>query len=156
MNDTLQLCRHMRAKPTRAFTLLELLVVMVILALLASGVTVLVVHRVSHARVDRARLDIQNLGNALEQYKLDNHDYPTSDQGLEALVTKPTTPPEPPAWSTRYIKTIPLDPWGRPYRYQCPGTHNEDGYDVWTLGKDGKEGGAGDGADLNNWEERKK
>ncbi len=147
----LRMRRFRRSPHIRGFTLVELMVVMVILALLAGGVTVLVVRRVSHARSDRARVDIENLSNALEQYKLDNQDYPTTEQGLEALVRKPSTSPEPAGWLGRYIKELPKDPWGSPFYYECPGRHNEDGFDVWTFGKDRQEGGQGDNADVANW-----
>jgi len=144
-----------RAWSRRGFTLLELVVVMVILALLAGAVTLMVVRRVGEARTERARLDVENFGNALEHYRLDNQDYPSGDQGLEALVTRPSTPPEPPNWTARYIKSVPNDPWGRAYHYKYPGTVNQEGYDLWSWGKDGKEGGVGEDADVNNWREQK-
>ena len=137
------------------FTLIELIVVMVILVMLAGTVTLMVVRRAGDARANRAKVDIQTLSNALEQYKLDNKDYPSSEQGLQALIEKPTSPPEPPNWSERYLKSknLPKDPWNREYNYQYPGDHNTDGFDVWTLGRDNKDGGTGEDADANNWSE---
>src|SRR5688572_9217632 len=125
----------------RGFTLLEIMVVTVILALLAGGVTVLVVRRVAQARTQRAQSDLYSLGNALEQYKLDNHDYPSTEQGLKALVNKPSGQPEPAGWTGRYVKRVPVDPWGRPYRYEYPGKNNQDGFDLWSLGRNDQEGG---------------
>src|SRR5688500_7163190 len=99
----------------RAFTLLELMVVMVILALLAGMVSLMVINRVAQARISRVQSDIQTLGSALEQYRLDNHEYPSTAQGLRALVAKPSGSPEPANWTGRYVRAIPKDPWKHSY-----------------------------------------
>ncbi|MHB9132113.1 MAG: type II secretion system major pseudopilin GspG [Armatimonadota bacterium] len=142
---------HKWARNSRGFTLLELLVVMVILVMLAGAVTVVVIKRVEEAKRARAVTDIESLGNALDQFSLHNHKYPATEEGLSALRVKPQGD-EFPNWDGPYInKDVPQDPWGNEYRYQCPGDHNQD-YDLFTLGKDGREGGTGSDADITNWE----
>jgi general secretion pathway protein G len=133
----------------RGFTLLELLVVMFILVLLAGVVTVLVTKRVEEAKHAKAVADIESLGNAIDQYHLQNGSYPPT---LEALRVKPAEE-ELPNWNGPYIKkAVPNDPWERPYLYVTPGEMNPDSYDLSTLGRDGKEGGSGSEADVTNWE----
>ncbi|RMF13740.1 MAG: type II secretion system protein GspG [Gammaproteobacteria bacterium] len=132
------------------FTLIEIMVVMVILGLLIAAVAPNILGRADQAKITVAKTDIRNLSNALDMYKLDNFSYPSTDQGLEALVTKPSGFPEPKNWNPGgYIKSLPKDPWGNPYQYLNPGTHGP--YDLYTLGADGKEGGEGDAADIGNW-----
>lgn len=136
------------------FTLIELMVVMVILVLLAGVVSTIVVKRIDEARRAKAVADIDALEQALEQYYLHNGDYPTTEQGLIALREKPTSSPVPKNWDGPYVKkSIPSDPWGTPYIYLCPGEHNQDGFDLSSLGKDGREGGEGNNADITNWEQ---
>ncbi len=117
------------------FTLIEVMVVVVILAILAAIVVPRVMSAPEKARVTRAHADIQSIVSALNMYKLDNYTYPTTDQGLQALVHKPTTPPVPPNWH-QYLSKVPTDPWGKPYKYLYPGTHGEP-FDVWTDGPPG-------------------
>ncbi len=130
------------------FTLLELMVVLVILAILATFVVPMIMDRPDEARIVKAKQDIANISTALKLYKLDNFTYPTTEQGLEALVKKPTQPPVPKHWKP-YLKQLPKDPWGRPYLYVSPGEHGD--FDLYTLGADGQEGGEGANADTGNW-----
>jgi len=139
-------------KRRKGFTLIELMVVIVILGLLAGLVIPRLVGRGEEAKVEIARMQIKEIETALELYKLDNGFYPTTEQGLEALVKKPSSEPIPPKWREGgYLKKVPLDPWGRPYVYLCPGEHNPDSYDLFSYGADGKEGGEGVNADITNW-----
>jgi len=134
----------------RGFTLIEILVVVVILGILAAIVVPRVMERPGEARVTRAKQDIQNIVTALSLYKLDNFAYPSSEQGLDALVSKPSGQPDAPNWKGPYLDRAPKDPWGRPYQYQRPGQHGE--IDVYSFGADGKPGGDGEAADVGNWE----
>ena len=133
----------------RGFTLIEILVVVVILGILAMIVVPRVMEEPGRARVVRARQDIASIVSALNIYKLDNFIYPTSQQGLEALVARPSGQPEAPNWSQR-LDRVPKDPWGHPYQYQHPGQHGD--VDVYSFGADGKAGGEGEAADIGNWD----
>lgn len=129
------------------FTLLELLVVMVIIGLLAGYVAPKYFSQVGKSEVKVARAQIDAIEKALDQYRLDVGRYPTSEQGLAVLTTRPSGEPK---WSGPYLKKeAPLDPWGRPYQYKSPGDHSE--FDLLSLGKDGQPGGSGEAADLTNW-----
>ncbi len=133
----------------RGFTLIEIMVVVVILSVLIGLVAPNILGRVDEARVTAAKTDIETLGQALELYKLDNHHYPSTDQGLEALVSKPTGSPEPRNWnSSGYLKKrkVPLDPWGNEYVYLS--VANGSRYELYSLGADGREGGEGYNADV--------
>ncbi len=131
------------------FTLLEVMVVVVILGILASFVVPNLLGNKEKAEQQKAVTDIVALENALDMYKLDNSVYPTTDQGLEALVTKPTNPEPRNYREGGYIKRLPKDPWGNDYQYLSPGDKGP--IDVFTLGADGQEGGEGTGADIGNW-----
>ena len=136
----------------RGFTLIEILVVIIVLGLLAALVGPRILGRVSEAKTATARTQIELLGLALDNYRLDNGSYPTSEQGLEALQEKPTREQIPLSWRGPYLKkAVPLDPWGRPYIYKSPGEHNATGYDLSTLGRDGQPGGEDEDADITNW-----
>jgi general secretion pathway protein G len=135
-------------RKSRGFTLLELLVVMVIIGLLVGYVAPMYFKQVGKSEVKVARAQIESFGKALDQYRLDTGHYPATEQGLAALVTKPTDETR---WDGPYLKKgIPTDPWGAAYTYKRPGTHGE--YDIVSFGKDGVPGGAGEDADIGNWE----
>ena len=133
----------------KGFSLIEIMVVVVILGILASIVVPKIISRPDEARVVKAKQDVLAIQNALDLYKLDNGFYPSTDQGLMALVEKPTSSPTPNNWK-QYLKSLPKDPWGRDYLYLNPGEHGE--VDVFTYGADGKPGGTGTNADIGNWE----
>lgn len=131
------------------FTLLEIIVVIIVLALLAGLVAPQIFGRLTEARGTTARTQIELLGTALDNYRLDNGAYPTTEQGLQALREKPARAPVPGNWRGPYIrKAVPNDPWGRPYLYRFPGERNATSYDLRTLGRDGQPGGAGEDADI--------
>ena len=134
----------------RGFTLLEVMVVVVILGILAALVVPKIISRPDEARIIAAKQDIASLMQALKLYRLDNHRYPSSEQGLQALVVQPTTAPLPPNWKAGgYLERLPKDPWGNPYQYLNPGVHGE--IDVFSLGADGAPGGEGNDADIGSW-----
>jgi general secretion pathway protein G len=136
----------------RGFTLIEILVVIIVLGLLAALVGPRILGRVSEAKGATAHTQIELLGLALDSYQLDNGAYPTTEQGLDALQTKPTREPVPLRWHGPYLKRdVPHDPWGRQYLYKSPGDHNPTGYDLYTLGRDGQPGGEGEDADVTSW-----
>ena len=136
-------------KQMQGFSLIEIMVVVVILGILASIVVPKIMSRPDEARKVNAQQDIQSIQNALDLYKLDNGFYPTTDQGLEALVKKPTTPPVPQNWQP-YLKSLPIDPWGRAYLYLHPGQHGD--VDIFTYGANGQPGGTGINAEIGNWQ----
>jgi general secretion pathway protein G len=138
---------HRRGR--RGFTLIELMVVLVIIGVLAALIVPNVLERADEARVTAARTDVNRLMQALKLYKLDNQRYPTSEQGLQALVARPAQSPVPPNWKP-YVEKLPNDPWGRPYQYANPGVRGE--IDVYSLGADGAVGGEGKDAEIGSWE----
>ena len=139
-----------RPSPSRGFTLIEIMVVVVILGILAALIVPKVMSRPDEARIAAAKQDVATLAQALKLYKLDNLAYPTTDQGLQALVAKPAAAPIPVNWkSGGYLERLPKDPWGRDYRYLNPGRHGE--IDIYSLGADGEPGGEGNDADIGNW-----
>jgi len=138
-------------KGQQGFTLIELMVVVVILAVLAGFVVPKLMDRPDEARIVKAKQDIAAIGSALQLYKLDNYNYPTTDQGLEALVTQPSDDPQPKNWK-KLLDTLPIDPWGNPYLYLMPGEHGE--FDLYTLGADGMDGGEGVNATIGNWQQK--
>lgn len=124
----------------RAFTLIELMLVVVIIGALAAMVVPRLAGRSEEARRGIAQADIKgNIAMALKLYEVDNGRYPTSEQGLKALLEKPTTPPMPSRWSGPYLEQEPLDPWGKGYVYQYPGNHPPRDYDLYSFGPDGVE-----------------
>ena len=136
----------------RGFTLIEIMVVVVILAILAAAVVPRIMDRPDEARATKARQDIRVLESALELYRLDNFNYPSTQQGLEALVEKPSGDPPAPNWkSGGYVKSLPQDPWGNEYQYLNPGVKGE--LDIFSYGADGRPGGTGPAADIGNWPE---
>jgi len=131
------------------FTLIEVMVVVVILGILAAIVVPRVMDRPDAARVTKARADIRALESAVNLYKLDNFVYPNTDQGLQALVSKPAGTPEPRNWK-QYMDRLPKDPWGNAYQYLSPGIKGA--VDIYSLGADGQPGGEGVNADVGNWD----
>lgn len=133
------------------FTLIEIMVVVVILGILATLVVPKIMGRPDEARAVAARQDIASVMQALNLYRLDNSRYPSTEQGLAALITKPATEPVPNNWKTGgYLDKLPKDPWGRPYQFLNPGIKGE--IDVFSYGADGKPGGAGADADIGSWD----
>jgi len=138
-------------RPDRGLTLLEIMVVLLIMGLIASVVTKVVVDRIEMARVQTAKTQIAEFKGALDLFYLENSFYPSTEQGLQALVTKPTTGRVPEKWPEHgYMPSIPLDPWGHEYIYISPGSHAD--YEIICLGRDGVEGGEGFDADIRSWE----
>lgn len=134
----------------RGFTLIEVMVVVVILGILAALVVPKVMSRPDEARQVAARQDIAGLMQALKLYRLDNRRYPSTEQGLKALVEKPTGAPLAEGWKAGgYVERLPKDPWGQPYQYLNPGLRGE--IDVFSFGADGVAGGEGSDADIGNW-----
>jgi general secretion pathway protein G len=133
----------------RGFTLIELMVVVVIIGVLAAVILPNVIGRDDDARVAVAKTDVNNIMQALKLYKLDNQGFPSSEQGLQALVTRPTAGQAAPNWKG-YIEKLPSDPWGRPYQYLNPGINKE--VDVMSFGADGVAGGEGKNADIGSWQ----
>jgi len=133
----------------RGFTLIELMVVLVIIGVLAALIVPNVIERADDARVTAAKTDVNNLMQALKLYRLDNQRYPTAEQGLQALLTRPTAGPAAPNWKP-YVEKLPNDSWGRPYQYMNPGIKGE--IDVLSLGADGQPGGEGKNADIGSWQ----
>ena len=131
------------------FTLIELMVVLVIIGVLAALIVPNVLDRTDDARATAARTDVNNLMQALKLYKLDNQRFPSSEQGLQALVSKPASAPVPGNWRP-YLDKLPNDPWGNPYQYLNPGLHGQ--VDVLSLGADGQPGGEGRDADIGSWQ----
>ncbi|GGA48106.1 type II secretion system major pseudopilin GspG [Sphingomonas psychrolutea] len=141
----------LRVRPSeQGFTLIELMVVIVILGLLAAIVTFNVLPLGDRGKITKAKADIATIESALDLYKLQNDGYPTTTDGLQALVSPPADVDASKYQRGGYIKKLPNDPWGRPYLYAAPGQHGE--VDVWTLGADKKEGGEGPNADIGSWQ----
>ena len=137
-------------KRKNGFTLIEVMVVVAILGILASIIVPKIIGRPDDAKKIKAKQDIMSIESALELYKLDNGNYPTTDQGLLALVEKPSTTPVPRHWKHGgYLKQLRMDPWDQPYQYLNPGIHGE--IDIFTYGADGQPDGTGINTDIGNW-----
>lgn len=141
--------RARRLTAIKGFTLIELMVVLVIIGLLAALIVPNVLERADDARVTAARTDVNNLMQALKLYRLDNQRYPSAEQGLQALVSKPTVGSVPSNWKP-YLEKLPNDPWGKPYQYMNPGVKGE--IDVFSFGADGVAGGEGKNTDVGSWQ----
>lgn len=138
-----------RRRDPRAFTLIEILVVIVVISILAALVGPLVFRNVGDAKISAAKAQIELFGLALDQYRLDNDYYPSTAQGLAALREQPAGEPQAHNWRGPYLrKNIPLDPWGHPYQYESPGAQAGPGYDLISFGRDGRLGGAGEDSDI--------
>ncbi|MFC1884869.1 type II secretion system major pseudopilin GspG [Thermodesulfobacteriota bacterium] len=149
----IQTQKKARYHKEKGFTLLEILIVVAILGILAGFVAVRVMDRPGEARTTKAMVEIETLEKALKLYKMDNGFYPSTDQGLSALISKPTTGRMPVKWREGgYLEKgmLPKDPWGREYLYMSPGVHLPD-FDLWSYGLDGEEGGEKENADVTNW-----
>lgn len=134
----------------RGFTLIEIMVVVVILGILGALVVPNILGRTGEARATAAKSDLSSIANALDLYKLDNYSYPSTDQSLLALVSKPSGYPDAMNWNAAgYLQKVPLDPWGKPYLYLSPGA--EEAFDLLSLGADGREGGEGNNTDISVW-----
>ena len=141
--------KRLVARFQSGFTLIELMVVLLIIGVLAALIVPNVLDRADDAKVTAAKTDVSNLMQALKLYRLDNGRYPTAEQGLPALVSKPTTEPVPPNWK-KNLDQLPNDPWGKPYVYLNPGVKGE--IDVMSFGADGQSGGEGKNADIGSWQ----
>lgn len=136
----------------RGFTLIEIMVVVTIIAILGAFMVPKLTGFTHEARVTAAKQDIATIVGALKMYHLQNQRYPTTEQGLQALVEKPTSGPPANNWQTGgYLEKLRNDPWGKPYQYLCPGVRGGD-FDVFSLGADGQPGGTGENADIGNWD----
>jgi general secretion pathway protein G len=141
----------MESQMQRGFTLLEVMVVVVILGILAALVVPKIISRPDEARVIAAKQDVASLMQALKLYRLDNQRYPSTEQGLQALVARPASAPLAPNWKAGgYVERQPKDPWGNPYQYLNPGVRGE--IDVFSMGADGALGGEGNDADIGSWD----
>ena len=148
----------MRKTREAAFTLIEIMAVVVIIGLLTGIVGTAIIGRLNQANTTAAKTQIKQLEAALDFYRMDNGRYPTTEQGLDALVHPPTIEPVPRSYRPEgYLQggEVPKDPWGGRYEYQSPGTHNTYSFDIWTLGSDGAPGGDGTNADIGNWTDEK-
>jgi general secretion pathway protein G len=142
--------RTLRPARQRGFTLIEIMVVVIIIGLLAAVIVPQVISKVDEARVSKAKQDIQSLETALTMFRLDNSKYPSTEQGLNALVQQPTDPTIRHWRPGGYLQRVSKDPWGAGYQYVYPGSHGRE-YDLYTLGADGQPGGEGVDADIGNW-----
>ena len=141
----------MQQRKQRGFTLIEIMVVVVILGILAALVVPQIMSRPDQAKVTVARNDIKAISAALDMFKLDNYSYPSTQQGLEALVRKPSGSPTARNWNPDgYLKRLPVDPWGNPYQYLAPGSKGA--FDLYSLGADGRQEGTELNADIGNWD----
>jgi general secretion pathway protein G len=145
--------QHIRHHNENGFTLIEILAVLTLLAFILMLVAPNIINQLQKGQGNAAKVQIASLKNVLNNYYLDNSTFPTTEQGLKALLEKPSIPPIPENWDGPYLEEsrFPRDPWGRDLHYVYPGSHNPQRYDIFTLGKDNAEGGTGINADLGNW-----
>jgi general secretion pathway protein G len=141
---------QLQNRKSAAFTLIEIMVVVVILGILAATIIPQFMGTTQDAKISTAKANVSELVNAVERFYVNMDRYPTTEEGLKALVEAPTA--DDPKWRGPYVQTLRDDPWGTPYQYKCPGTHRPTGYDLWSNGADKVEGGEKDGADIGNWQ----
>ncbi len=142
---------ELRREPaSRAFTLIEIMVVVIILGVLAATVIPKFMTTTQEAKVSAAKAHVAEYESALERLYVHMDRYPTTDEGLKLLVEPPTGDDK--KWRGPYVTQLRSDPWGHPYQYRCPGVRHTSGFDVWSRGADGADGGEGNGADIGNWE----
>jgi general secretion pathway protein G len=143
----------MQASTTRVagFTLIEIMAVVLIIGLLSTLVGLAIFPQIDKSRVNAARAQIRMLDAALETYRMDNAKFPTTEQGLDALIHPPDDAANFQPGGYLRERRIPVDPWGNPYKFESPGQHNPHAYDLWSFGGDGKSGGDGVDADITNW-----
>ena len=142
-------CYRSIQKTQCGFSLIEIMVVLIIIGILITFVAPRVLDRPDEARIVKVKHDLKTLEGALQMYKLHNYNYPSTEQGLQALVEQPSGEPEAKNWKG-YMPKLPKDPWGNDYQYLSPGTHGD--IDIYSLGKDGRPGGDGLNADMGNWD----
>jgi len=143
----------MRQRHERGFTLIEIMAVVLIIGLLSTLVGLAIFPQIDKARVNTARTQLSMLDSALEAYRMDNASFPTSEQGLTALISPPAEARNAQPGGYLRERRVPDDPWGHPFQYEFPGSHNQHGYDLWSFGADGSPGGEGTDADIGNWVE---
>ena len=148
-SKSVRLPSQTHASKQQGFTLIEVMIAITIIAIMAATVGPKLFGNIGTAQKTKAQSDLAAIGSALDLYKLANFDYPTTDQGLQALVSKPSDSPEPQNWNQQLSK-VPKDPWKREYQYLSPGENGD--YDLYSFGKDGRPGGEGENADITNWE----
>jgi general secretion pathway protein G len=139
----------MCTKKNEGFTLIELMMVVIIIGILAAMVVPKFTGKVGEAKKGVAKADISTISNALDMYEMENGAFPTTEQGLKALTEKPS--PAPQNWNGPYLKKEPIDPWQRPYQYRCPPTMNQQDFDLWSSGQDGRDG---TDDDITNWKKQ--
>jgi general secretion pathway protein G len=140
-----------RQEEQRGFTLIEIMAVVLIIGLLTTLVGIAIVPQIDKSRVSTARVQMKMLDAAIETFRMDSARFPTTEQGLQALIEEPADARNYQAGGYLRERRIPPDPWGNPYQYEQPGTHNDHSYDVWSFGADGAPGGEGVDADIGNW-----
>ena len=141
----------MRNLRREGFTLIEIMAVVLIIGLLTTLVGIAIIPQIDKGRVTTARTQMKNLEAALESYRMDTSHFPSSEQGLDALINPPPDARNYQAGGYLRERRIPVDPWGNPYQYESPGQHNENAFDLWSWGSDGSPGGEGNNADIGNW-----
>ncbi len=145
-----------RVRRRRGFTLIEIMAVVLIIGLLGTIVGTVIFSQIDRARVTTGKAQMKQIEAALDFYRMDNGRYPTTEQGLEALIREPNLDPQPRSWRPEgYLQggRVPVDPWGNEYQYQSPGARNARSYDLWSYGADGTQGGEDEDADIGNWSE---
>ena len=145
--------KQVSGRNSYGFTLVEILVVLVIIGLIAAIVAPNVLEKADEARIQKVKADFKAIETSLKLYRLDNFSYPNTEQGLEALVEKPSIDPVPQNWKKNgYLDEMPIDPWGRPYLYLSPSEFGDKEFDIYSLGRDGLQGGENENADIGNWQ----